>query len=67
MSVARVTEIVASSGKSFEDAITHGIDRATKTLHNVKGAWVKEQKVVIDDDKITEYRVNLQVTFVLED
>jgi flavin-binding protein dodecin len=66
MTVARVTEIVASSEKSFEDAITHGIERATKTIHNVKGAWVKEQKVVINDDKITEYRVNLQVTFILD-
>lgn len=65
MSVARVTEIVASSEKSFEDAITHGIERATQTLKNVKGAWVKEQKVVVNDDKITEYRVNLQVTFIL--
>ena len=65
MSVARVTEIIASSPKSFEDAVEVGVDRACKTLKNVKGAWVKSQKVVIDDDKITEYRVNLEVTFVL--
>ncbi len=66
MSVARVTEIIASSDKSFEDAVKIGIDRATKTLKNVKGAWVKSEKVVIDDGKVTEYRVNLQVTFVLD-
>ena len=65
MSVARVTEIIASSEKSFEDAVEVGVDRATKTLKNVKGAWVKSQKVVVDDDKIVEYRVNLEVTFVL--
>ena len=66
MAVARVTEIIASSDKSFEDAINVGVERATKTLKNVKGAWVKSQKVVVEDDKITEYRVNLEVTFVLE-
>ena len=66
MSVARVTEIIASSPKSFEDAVNVGVKRACKTLKNVKGAWVKSQKVVIDDDKITEYRVNLEVTFVLK-
>lgn len=66
MSVARVTEIIASSPKSFEDAVNAGIKRACKTLKNVKGAWVKSQKVVVDDDKIVEYRVNLEVTFVLK-
>ncbi len=66
MSVARVTEIIASSPKSFEDAVKVGVKRATKTLKNVKGAWVKSQKVVIDKDKIVEYRVNLDVTFVLD-
>ena len=66
MSVARVTEIIASSPKSFEDAVKVGVKRACKTLKNVKGAWVKSQKVVVDDDKITEYRVNLEVTFVLK-
>lgn len=66
MSVARVTEIIASSPKSFEDAVNVGVDRATKTLHNVKGAWVKSEKVVIEDGKITEYRVNLEVTFILD-
>ncbi|MGI9433793.1 MAG: dodecin family protein [Geminicoccaceae bacterium] len=66
MSVARVTEIIASSPKSFEDAVKVGVKRATKTLKNVKGAWVKSQKVVIDDGKIVEYRVNIDVTFVLD-
>ena len=66
MSVARVTEIIASSPKSFEDAVKVGVKRACKTLKNVKGAWVKSQKVVVEDDKITEYRVNLEVTFVLK-
>ncbi|MDH3659315.1 MAG: dodecin family protein [Alphaproteobacteria bacterium] len=66
MSVARVTEIIASSPKSFEDAVEVGIKRATKTLKEVRGAWVKSQKVEIKDDKVTEYRVNLEVTFILK-
>lgn len=66
MSVARVTEIIASSPKSFEDAVSRGVKRATKTLKNVKGAWVKSQKVVINKNKIVEYRVNLDVTFILD-
>jgi hypothetical protein len=65
MSVARVTEIISSSKTSFEDAIQKGVARANKTLKNVTGAWVKSQKVVIEKGKITEYRVNLKVTFVL--
>ena len=67
MSVARVTEIIASSRKSFEDAVDVGVDRACRTLKNVSGAWVQDQKVVIEDGKVTEYRVTLKVTFVLED
>jgi flavin-binding protein dodecin len=67
MSVARVTEITASSSKSFEDAINSGIERANKTLTNVKGAWVKSQKVYVSGGKISEYRVLLKVTFVLTD
>ena len=67
MSVARVTEITASSPKSFEDAMRVGIARATKTLENVTGAWIKNQEVVIDDAKITEYRVRLKVTFILNE
>ena len=67
MSVARVTEITATSAKSFEDAIQMGIARANKTLENVKGAWIKDQKVVIDNGKISAYRVVMKVTFVLKD
>ncbi len=66
MSVARVTEIIASSPKSFEDAVNVGVKRACKTLKNVKGAWVEGQKVIINDDKISEYRVTLKVTFILK-
>lgn len=66
MSVARVTEIIASSTKSFEDAIKAGINRANDTLDNIEGAWVKDQKVVCDDGKIVEYRVVLKVTFILK-
>jgi dodecin len=62
MSVARVTEIISSSKKSFEDAIEKGIKRAAKTLKNVEGAWIKQQKVIVKDGKITEYRVDLKVT-----
>lgn len=67
MSVARITEITAESTKSFEDAVQSGIARANKTLKNVRGAWVKDQKVTVDNGKISMYRVNLKVTFVLED
>ena len=67
MSVARVTEITASSKKSFEDAMKVGIKRAGKTLDNIHGAWIQEQNVVVSGDKITEYRVNMKVTFVLND
>jgi flavin-binding protein dodecin len=66
MSVARVTEITSSSTKSFDDAIQIGISRANKTLQNVKGAWIQDQKVVVEGGKITEYRVNMKVTFVLK-
>lgn len=66
MSVARVTEIIASSKKSFEDATEKGVERACKTLKGVQGAWVQDQKVTVKDDKIDEYRVTLKVTFVLE-
>lgn len=67
MSVARVTEITSSSTNSFEDAIEQGVARAVKTLKNVEGAWVQEQKVVVEGGKITAYRVNMKVTFILED
>lgn len=67
MSVARVTEITATSPEGFEDAVKQGIARAHKTLRGISGAWVKEQNVIIDGGKITAYRVNLLVTFLLED
>ncbi|MGE0441340.1 MAG: dodecin family protein [Gemmatimonadales bacterium] len=65
MSVAKVVEITATSKKSFEDAIESGIGRASKTLNDVKGAWVKGMKVEVKNGKIVEYRVALKVTFVL--
>lgn len=67
MSVAKVTEITATSDKSFEDAVKLGIERAGKTLKNIASAWVKDQQVTIAGGKITQYRVNLKLTFVLED
>ena len=67
MSVARVTEISATNPTSFEAAINEGIARATSTLRNVEGAWVKDMNVLIEDGNIKAYKVNLAVTFVLED
>ncbi len=67
MSIARITEISSTSEKSFEDAIQSAITRATKTLRNVRGAWVKEQQIKIEGDKIVEYQVNLMITFILEE
>ena len=67
MAVARVTEISSTSDQGFEHAIVEGIARATKTLRNVKSAWVKEQRVEVENGRISEYQVNLLVTFVLED
>lgn len=68
MSIARVTEIKASSKVSFDDAIKVGISRAHKTLKNVKSAWIENQEVLIDDDgAVAEYRVQMKVTFILED
>ncbi len=67
MSVARITEISSTSTESFEDAIRQGLDRATKTLRGVTSAWVKEQRVEIQDNQIVEYQVNMLVTFVLDD
>jgi len=66
MAVARITEISAGSKKSFQDAIEMGLVRAEKTLRNISGAWVQSQKVVVEKGKIVEYRVNLNVTFVLD-
>jgi flavin-binding protein dodecin len=67
MSVAKVSEISATSPKSFSDAIDQGISRANKTLRNVRSAWIKEQHVRILNDAITEYQVNMMVTFVIDD
>ncbi len=68
MTIARVTEIKASSALSFDDAIKAGLVRANKTLKNVKSAWIENQEVLVDDDgSVSEYRVQMKVTFVLED
>lgn len=67
MSVARVTEISATNPNSFEDAVNEGVGRATSTLRNVEGAWVKDQNVLIENGSIVGYQVNLAITFVLED
>jgi dodecin len=66
MSVARNTEISVESTKSFDDAIQEGIDRATKTLRNVRGAWIKEQALDVENDRISRYKVTMIVTFILE-
>jgi flavin-binding protein dodecin len=66
MAVARVTEIIAGSKKSFEDAVEQGIARASRTLKNIESAWVQDQKVVVQKGKIDEYRVAMKVTFILE-
>ena len=67
MSIARITEISATSTKGFEDAIRQGVSRASATLRNVRSAWVKEQQVRVENGNITEFQVNLMVTFVLDD
>lgn len=67
MSIAKVTELISSSSKSFDDAVENGIERASKTLKGITGAWVSDQKVTVKDGKIDEYRVVLKVTFVLDD
>ncbi len=67
MSIAKVSEISATSAKSFEDAVVQGLARANKTLRNVRSAWIKEQQVRVHEGTITEYQVNMMVTFVIED
>ncbi len=67
MSIAKVTEVISSSDKGFEDAIAQGIARASKTLENVSGAWVKSQQVEVDNGRITAYKVTLKIVFVLND
>ncbi len=66
MSVAKVTEITSNSTKSFEDAVENGIERASKTLKNISGAWVADQSVSVESGKITSYNVRMKITFVLE-
>jgi dodecin len=65
MSVAKILEITSSSKKSFEDAVTQGIARASETISDIQGAWIQDQKVVVSKGKVTEYRVSMKVTFVL--
>ena len=67
MSVARTTEITAASSKGFEEAIQKGIKRFSKTIDNAESAWVKEQKVIIKDGEVSEYRVTMKVSFILKD
>ena len=67
MSVAKVVELSATSNKSFEDAIVQGIARASKTIENIRSAWLKEQRVEIENGRVKSYQVNMQVTFVLKD
>ncbi|WP_294622826.1 dodecin family protein [uncultured Roseovarius sp.] len=67
MSVARVTEISSTSTKSFDDAVEQGIARASNTLRNIRGAWIKDSNVDVENGKVSNYRVNMAVTFVLED
>jgi dodecin len=66
MSVAKVVELTAGSPTSFEDAVQSGIEKAAETLRNIQGAWVSEEKVEVEDGKVTEYRVTLRITFLVE-
>lgn len=66
MSVAKVIEITAQSSKSFEDAIEEGLKTAGKTVHNIKHAWVKDHEVIVSDGKVTQWKVSLKITFVLD-
>lgn len=67
MSIAKTSEISASSNNSFEDAIRKGIKRFSKTINKVEGAWIKEQKVIVTDGEVSEFRVTMNVTFILDD
>ena len=67
MSIAKVVELIASSPRSFDDAVASGVKRASKTLDQIKGAWVKEQSVVVKNGKIVQFRVTLKVTFLLKE
>lgn len=67
MSIVKTSEISASSSKSFEDAVRKGVKRFAKTINNIEGAWIKEQKVVVEDGEVSEYRVTMKVSFLLND
>ena len=67
MSVAKVTEISATSTKSFEDAIQQGLTRASQTVRNIRSAWIKEQQVRFRNDQVSDYQVNMLITFVIDD
>ena len=67
MSVAKVTEIIASSPKSVEDAVREGVKRASKTIKDIQGVWVKDTKATVSDGEITEWRCTLKITFVVND
>lgn len=67
MSVAKITEITSTSKKSFEDAVQNGVRRASKTIRGISGAWVADQEVVVKAGKVTEYKVRLKLTFVLDE
>lgn len=67
MSIARITEVISSSPISFDDAVKRGVERAAQTLDNIRGAWVQDQKVTVENGTISEYRVTLKITFVLND
>ncbi|OUV78917.1 MAG: hypothetical protein CBC90_00580 [Acidimicrobiaceae bacterium TMED130] len=67
MTIARITEVISTSSISFDDAIKKGIERAARTLDNVNGAWVQDQKVSVENGSIVEFEVSLKITFVLND
>ncbi len=67
MSVGRIVEISATSEKSFDDAVQQGINRASETLRHVQSAWIKDQRVEVEQGKVTSYQVNMQITFLMED
>jgi len=67
MSIAKVTEVISSSEESFEHAIKEGVKRAAKTLKNIKSVWVKDQNAMVEGDRVSEFRVTMMITFVLED
>jgi hypothetical protein len=67
MTVAKITEITSTSKKGFNDAVENGIKRASKTLHGISGAWIADQEVVVKGGKVTEYKVRMKLTFVLDD